>query len=123
MQRQTKRPSAAMIRALREILTGGDFHGGEAVRAFAWPLVLTGPGPAPAVGAQSPARVLPNFDVVALDGLAPAEALLLDAFATRSADHIWTLSTAFLLKALHAGSGLKELRRFLTGSSPGEELP
>jgi len=46
-----------------------------------------------AVGAQTPARVLPNFDIVALDGLAPAEALLLDAYATRSADHVWTLST------------------------------
>ncbi|MFE7331962.1 helicase-associated domain-containing protein [Streptomyces sp. NPDC057565] len=81
------------------------------------------PGPALAVGAQSPVRVLPNFDVVALDGLAPAAALLLDAFATRSADHVWTLSTVSLLKALHAGRGLEELRRFLTGSSPGEELP
>ncbi|PWI05061.1 hypothetical protein DIZ27_41475 [Streptomyces sp. NWU339] len=123
MQRQTKRLSAATIRALGEILTGGDFYGGELVRAVAWPLVFTGPGPAPAVGAQSPVRVLPNFDVVALDGLAPAEALLLDAFATRSADHVWTLSTASLPKALHAGRGLEDLRRFLTGSSPGEELP
>ncbi|MFC5668779.1 hypothetical protein [Streptomyces incanus] len=121
MQRQTKRPSAATIRALGEILTGGDFYGGEAVRAFAWPLVLTGPGPAPAVGAQSPVRVLPNFDVVALDGPAPAEALLLDACATRPAEHVWTLSTASLLKALHAGRGLEDLRRFLTGGGAARE--
>jgi hypothetical protein len=120
---KTKRPSAATIRALGEILTDGDFYGGEAVRAFAWPRVLTGPGPAPAAGAQSPVRGLPNFEVVALDGLAPAEALLLDVCATRSADHVWTLSTASLLKALHASRGLKELRRFLPESSPGEELP
>ncbi|WP_158073136.1 hypothetical protein [Streptomyces kebangsaanensis] len=60
------------------------------------------PGPAP-VGVRSPVRGLPNLDVVAPDGLAPSEALLLDAFATQSADHVWTLSTASLLKALHAG--------------------
>ncbi|MEV6296152.1 hypothetical protein AB0M41_38300 [Streptomyces sp. NPDC051896] len=29
------------------------------------------PGPEPAAGARSPVRVLPNFDIVALDGLAP----------------------------------------------------
>ncbi|WP_406169271.1 helicase-associated domain-containing protein [Streptomyces sp. NBC_00996] len=81
------------------------------------------PIPGPAVKGRSPVRVLPNFDVVALDGLAPAEALLLDAFATRSADRVWTLSTASLLKALHAGRGLEELRRFLVENSEGEELP
>lgn len=81
------------------------------------------PGPEPAAGARNPVRVLPNFDIVALDGLAPAEALLLDAFATRSTDRVWTLSTASLLKALHAGRGLEELRRFLAETSTGEELP
>ncbi|WP_150135630.1 helicase-associated domain-containing protein [Streptomyces hyaluromycini] len=81
------------------------------------------PGPAPAGAARHAVKVLPNFDIVALDGLAPAEALLLEAFATRSADHVWTLSTASLLKALHAGRGMEELRRFLAESSAGEELP
>ncbi|MCF3135875.1 helicase-associated domain-containing protein [Streptomyces olivochromogenes] len=47
---------------------------------------------------------------------------MLDAFATRSADHVWTLSAASLLKALHAGRRLKEVRRFLAESSTGEEL-
>jgi hypothetical protein len=70
------------------------------------------PGPAPAAGAQSPVRVLPNFDVVALGGLSPSEALLLDAFATRFADHLWTLPTASLLKALPAGRGLEDVRVF-----------
>ncbi|MEU1600608.1 hypothetical protein ABZ468_49740 [Streptomyces sp. NPDC005708] len=60
---------------------------------------------------------------MALDGLAPAEALLLDAFAARSADRVWTLSTVSLLKTLHAGRGLEELRRFLAESSTGGELP
>ncbi|WP_274915658.1 hypothetical protein [Streptomyces sp. WZ-12] len=63
------------------------------------------PGPAPAVEARSPVRILPNFDVVALDALTPAASLLLDAFAPRSADRVWTLSTASLLKALHTGRG------------------
>lgn len=60
---------------------------------------------------------------MALDGLAPAEALLLGVFATRSANHVWTLSTTSLSKALHAGRGLDGLRRFLAESSTGEELP
>jgi Helicase conserved C-terminal domain len=81
------------------------------------------PGPVPPGGARSPVRVLPNFDIVTLDGLAPAEALLLGAFATRSGDHVWTLSTASLLKALHAGRSLDELRCFLAENSTGEELP
>ncbi|MEU1600609.1 hypothetical protein ABZ468_49745 [Streptomyces sp. NPDC005708] len=41
---KTKRPSAATIRALGEVLTGGDFYEGEAVRAFAWPLLLQAGG-------------------------------------------------------------------------------
>ncbi|MGX4694637.1 hypothetical protein [Streptomyces sp. JNUCC 63] len=80
-------------------------------------------GPAPAAGAQSLVRVLPNFGVVALDGLASAGALLLDAFAIRSADSVWTLFTASLLKTLHTDRDLKELRRFLVESSAGDELP
>lgn len=81
------------------------------------------PSPPPAVGAGGAVRVLANCDVVALDGLEPARVLLLDAFATRTADRIWTLSLASLLKALHTGRNLAELRHFLTGSGAGEELP
>ncbi|WP_371553187.1 hypothetical protein OG266_19760 [Streptomyces sp. NBC_00554] len=45
-------------------------------------------------------KVLPNFDIVALDGLRPAVALLLDAFADKTSDRVWTLSAASLLSAL-----------------------
>ncbi|WP_225095349.1 hypothetical protein [Streptomyces sp. CoH27] len=41
---KTKRPSAATLRALGEVLTGSDFYEGEAVRAFAWPLLLQAGG-------------------------------------------------------------------------------
>jgi hypothetical protein len=41
---KTKRPSAATIRALGEVLTGGDFYEGEEVRAFAWPLLFQAGG-------------------------------------------------------------------------------
>jgi hypothetical protein len=81
------------------------------------------PSPAPAGTARGPVKVLPNFDIVALDGLVPAEVLLLDAFATRSSDHVWTLSAASLLKALHAGRALDELRRFLALGGGEQELP
>ncbi|WKK27312.1 helicase-associated domain-containing protein [Streptomyces olivoreticuli] len=81
------------------------------------------PGPAPAAGERGAVRVLANCDVVALDGLAPAGALLLEAFAARTADRVWTLSLASLLKALHAGRDLAELRGFLADSSAGQELP
>ncbi|MEU7057562.1 hypothetical protein [Streptomyces sp. NPDC046197] len=41
---KTKRPSAATLRALGEVLTGSEFYEGEAVRAFAWPLLLQAGG-------------------------------------------------------------------------------
>jgi hypothetical protein len=81
------------------------------------------PGPAPAVGACSPLGSCRTSTSWHSTAWPPAEALLLDAFATRSADRVWTLSIASLLKALHAGRGLEELRRFLAESGTGEELP
>ncbi|MCX4783453.1 helicase-associated domain-containing protein [Streptomyces sp. NBC_01264] len=74
------------------------------------------PGPAPestTAGSATGLKILPNHDLVALDGLPPAQALLLDAFATRTGDRTWTLSPASLLAAVHAGRNLSELRTYL----------
>jgi hypothetical protein len=78
------------------------------------PAYLPGPAPEPAVaGGTAMLKVLANHDLVALDGLPPAQALLLDAFATRTSDRTWTLSPASLLAAEHAGRDLAELRAYL----------
>ncbi|MDX3385429.1 helicase-associated domain-containing protein [Streptomyces niveiscabiei] len=78
------------------------------------------PTPAPAgTGPKGSGRlkVLPNHDVVALDGLAPAEALLLDAFAERTSDRVWALTSASLLAAVDAGRDLTELRHHLNAAT------
>ncbi|MGW1616949.1 hypothetical protein ACWCQZ_47780 [Streptomyces sp. NPDC002285] len=62
------------------------------------PTYLPGPTPEPATaGGATGLKVLANHDLVALDGLPPARALLLDAFATRTGDRTWALSPASLL--------------------------
>ena len=75
---------------------------------------LPSPAPEPAAAAGTTGlKVLANHDLVALDGLPAAQALLLDAFATRTSDRTWTLSPASLLAAVHAGRDLAELRTYL----------
>ncbi|MFK0296071.1 hypothetical protein ACIQU6_37130 [Streptomyces sp. NPDC090442] len=234
---KTMRPSAATIRALGEVLTDGDFYEGEAVRAFAWPLLLQAGGlselssgrleltargrralAGPAhetvrhlwrrwlnrgvldefsrieeVKGQRAANVLsatgprrqavgaalaeccPPGEWVTVDELFKAMraagydpcpvrsdrvlwklyledaqygslgydghhdwsvlqgrytlCVLFEYAATlglvdvRYVAHVWTLSTVSLLKALHTGRGLEELRRFLTENNVGDELP
>ncbi|MFH9355508.1 helicase-associated domain-containing protein [Kitasatospora sp. NPDC017646] len=61
--------------------------------------------------------VLPNHDIAALDGLAPADALLLDAFADKTGDRVWSLTHRSLLRAIDAGRDLAELRRYLEAAS------
>ncbi|RPE42632.1 XPB/Ssl2-like helicase family protein [Streptomyces sp. Ag109_O5-1] len=81
----------------------------------AYAVGLTGdyaPTPTPAV-TSGRVTVLANFDIVALDGLPSADALLLDTFADRKSDRVWTLSTASLLSALDRGHALDELRRYV----------
>ncbi|WP_371666477.1 helicase-associated domain-containing protein [Streptomyces sp. NBC_00289] len=78
------------------------------------PTYLPGPAPEPATaGGATGLKVLANHDLVALDGLPPAQALLLNAFATRTGDRTWALSPASLLAAVHAGRNLAELRTYL----------
>ena len=58
-------------------------------------------------------QVLANLDVVALADLPHGDRLALDAFATRTADRVWALSTASLLAAVDAGRAPGELAAFL----------
>jgi Helicase conserved C-terminal domain len=58
-------------------------------------------------------QVLANHDVVATADVAPADRLVLDTFATRSSDRVWTISTASLLAAVDAGRAPGELGIFL----------
>ncbi len=63
-----------------------------------------------------------SSQIVALDGLRPADALLLDAFADKTSDRAWTLSSGSLLRALHTKHILKELRCYLAQTS-AQPLP
>ena len=58
-------------------------------------------------------QVLANHDIVATADLAPADRLVLDAFAARTSDRVWTMSTASLLAAVDAGRAPGELASFL----------
>jgi hypothetical protein len=80
------------------------------------------PAPAPVDTDCCGIEVLPNFDIVALDGLLPADALLLDAFADKTSDRVWTLSAVSLLSALDTERTLKELRCYRARAS-SQPLP
>lgn len=41
---KTRRPSAARVSAVAEMLSGGDFYADEAIAAFAWPLLVQAAG-------------------------------------------------------------------------------
>lgn len=73
------------------------------------------PAPAPAQHPVSAGllKVLHPHDLVALDGLPPAQALLLDAYAHRAGERTWSLTPASLLAAIDAGREVTELRGYL----------
>ncbi|WP_200215443.1 hypothetical protein [Micromonospora coerulea] len=48
----TRRPAAATVAALAEVLDGGDFYPGESIAAFAWPLLLQAGGLAELAGGR-----------------------------------------------------------------------
>jgi hypothetical protein len=83
------------------------------------PLGAYAAGLAPAYVPATPAvanralQVLGNHDIVATADLPPADRLVLDAFAARTSDRVWTVSTASLLAAVDAGRTPGELDRFL----------
>ena len=48
----TRRPAAATVAAVAEVLDGGDFYPGEPITAFAWPLLLQAGGLAELAGGR-----------------------------------------------------------------------
>ncbi|MGI5180519.1 helicase-associated domain-containing protein [Dactylosporangium sp. CA-152071] len=67
-------------------------------------------------------KVLPNLDIVVTGELPPADGLMLNAYAQRTADRVWALREATLLAALDAGRSLDQLREFLAVRAT-HELP
>ncbi len=67
-------------------------------------------------------NVLPNLDIVALGEISPADRLVLDAYAERTSDRVWSLTAPALLAALDTGRSLEELSRFL-GNRCHTDLP
>ncbi|MEV6341938.1 helicase-associated domain-containing protein [Actinoplanes sp. NPDC051851] len=68
-------------------------------------------------------KVLPNLDIVAVGSLTPAEMLILESYAQRTGDHVWTVSRTTLLAAVDAGRQPGDLRVFLTARAAQPELP
>jgi len=58
-------------------------------------------------------EVLANLDIVAVADLPTADRLVLDAYATRTSDRVWTLSAASLLAAADSGRSATDLATFL----------
>ena len=93
------------------------YDGLRAVRVTPLGAYVAGLAPTytPAVpdGPDPTLQVLANHDIVATADLAPADGLVLGAFATRTSDRVWTISTTSLLAAVDAGRAPGELRGFL----------
>jgi hypothetical protein len=68
--------------------------------------------PSVPAGPDRTLKVLANHDVIATADLMPTDRLILDAFATRTSDRVWTISTASLLAAVDTGRA-GEFRTFL----------
>jgi hypothetical protein len=49
---KTRRPTAATVKAVQEVLSAGDFYDDEAIASFAWPLLLLAGGLAETAGAK-----------------------------------------------------------------------
>jgi hypothetical protein len=64
--------------------------------------------------------VLPNRDIVATADLAPADRLLLSAFARQTSERVWTLDASTLLAAIDSGRRVEELTGFLAVASRHE---
>jgi hypothetical protein len=79
--------------------------------------------PPPVAAPARTLKVLPNLDVVAAGELSPPDRLVLDGYAKRTADRVWTLSQESVLAALAAGRSAGDLRDFLHGRAAQAELP
>jgi hypothetical protein len=62
-------------------------------------------------------KVLPNLDIVALGEISVADRLVLDGYAERTSERVWSLTATALLAALDTGRSLEEFRRFLSNRS------
>lgn len=67
-------------------------------------------------------RVLPNHDVVAVVPPPAGDVLFLELFTSQSADCVWKLDPAKLLKTLEEGHKIEQIQTFLAAKS-GTELP
>jgi hypothetical protein len=65
-------------------------------------------------------RVLGNLDIVAPDGLSPAEASALDRYARRTSDLVWRLDRGRLLGLVEQGTGIGQVRDFLATRCDGQ---
>lgn len=68
-------------------------------------------------GATTPLRVLPNLEVVAVASLPVADAIVLETYAERTSDAVWTLRRDRYLAAIAAGRPADEIGRFLAARS------
>ncbi|MDK3258539.1 helicase-associated domain-containing protein [Blastococcus capsensis] len=84
-----------------------------ALGAYATGLTSSYEPPKPVAPARG-LEVLPNLDVVSLGELPAADRLVLDAFASRTSDRVWTLSAGSVLAAADVGRPPHELTSFLT---------
>jgi Helicase conserved C-terminal domain len=62
-------------------------------------------------------KVLPNLDVVVTGDMMPADRLLLDAYAQRISDRVWSMTSATLLAAADQGRDLAEFTKFMESRS------
>jgi hypothetical protein len=67
-------------------------------------------------------KVLPNLDIVALGEIPVGDRVVLDAYAERTSDRVWSLTATALLAAHDTGRSLEEFSRFL-GNRCHAELP
>lgn len=79
-----------------------------------------GYAPPPPVAADPSLQVLANHDIVAVADVSPADRLVLDAFAVRTSDRVWTVSVQSLLAAVEAGRSPTEFATFLADRARNE---
>jgi hypothetical protein len=65
-------------------------------------------------------RVLGNLDIVAPNGLSPAEVSALDRYTRRTSDLVWRLDRGRLLGLVEQGTGIGQVRDFLATRCDGQ---
>ena len=90
--------------------------------AFAFGLTDAYAPPVDAAPART-LKVLPNLDVVGTGEIGPADRLVLESYAKRTADRVWTLSRESVLAAVAAGRSTDQLRDFLLQRAAQPQLP